>query len=289
MKENQKQITTTNYVENNSVYVECIEKTKKGDINIPELSQIRLFFIQKGSCSFFSANHVDVLLESGRLVLLPPRNKCIIKVKNNIQIMVIYLTVDLNFCHDFPFEALTEVENESKDIIQMDEHFSLKTNKIISDYLKFMKMCLANGMKSAEFFQMKQRELLYYFGKCYNKEELYRFFKPILTSDIAFSKKVYRICERVSGVGAMAKEMNYSLSGFKKRFKRVFGLSAYKWLCQEKSKKLFHEITCSRKTFTQLSYDFGFSSPAHMNNFCRKMFGDTPGGLRTKKILQQSN
>ncbi|MDR1553142.1 MAG: helix-turn-helix domain-containing protein [Prevotellaceae bacterium] len=287
MKEvNEKQVMSTNYVDNNEVYVECIERSKRGELNIPESSKIRLFFIQKGSCSFFCAKQFDVLLESGKVVLVPPQNKCIINVRNNIQLLIVYLTIDLNFCNDFPFEALTEFSGKNKNIEQGDEQISLKVNKMISDYLKLMKQCLSNGMKSAEFFQMKQKELLYYFGKCYSKDELHRFFKPILTNDIAFSKAVYKICESINSVTAMAKEMNYSLSGFKKRFKRVFGQSAYKWLCQEKSKKLFHEITCSRKTFTQLSYDFGFSSPAHMNNFCRKMFGNTPGSLRSQKILK---
>ncbi|MDR2292677.1 MAG: helix-turn-helix domain-containing protein [Prevotellaceae bacterium] len=284
-KENEKQVMSTNYVDNNEVFVECIEKTRKGDMKISESSQIRLFFVLKGSCSFFCAKHIDVLLETGSAVLVPPQNKCIMSVKNNIQLMVVHLTVDLNFCNDFPLEALMEIADRTRKTSKHDEQIFLKTNKIISDYLKHMKQCLSSGIKSTEFFQMKQRELLYYFGKCYNKEELYHFFKPILTSDIAFSKTVYKICEKASSVTAMSKEMNYSLSGFKKRFKRVFGLSAYKWLCQEKSKKLFHEITCSRQTFTQLSYDFGFSSPAHMNNFCRKMFGDTPGNLRAKKII----
>jgi AraC-like DNA-binding protein len=283
MKENEKQIMSTNYVNENEI--ECIERTKKGEICISESPQIRLFFVQKGLCSFFCAKHFDISLENGNVFLVPPRNKCIINVKNNIQLIVVSLTVDLNFCNDFPFEALTEIEDKLRHTSNRKEIAFLKVNKIILDYLKLLKQCLSNGMKNSEFFQLKQKELLYYFGECYSKEDLYSFFNPILTSDIAFSKNVYKICETVRTVTGMAKEMNYSLPGFKKRFKRVFGMSAYKWLCLEKSKKLFHEITCSRQTFTQLSYDFGFSSPAHMNNFCRKMFGDTPGNLRTRKKL----
>ncbi|MDR1983487.1 MAG: helix-turn-helix domain-containing protein [Prevotellaceae bacterium] len=285
MKNKEKQIMDTNYADNNEIYIECIEKNKKGEINIAESPQIRLFFIQKGSCSFFCAKHFDVSLESGHVVLVPPRNNCIINVESSIQLLIIYLTIDLNFCNDFPFEALIKVEDKLTNIPQKDEVAFLKINKTMFDYLKHIKQCLSNGIKGAEFFQMKQKELLYYFGKCYKKEELYYFFKPVLTKDIAFSKMVYAISENVHNVTDMAKAMNYSLSGFKKRFKRVFGTSAYKWLCQEKSKRLFHAITCSRQTFTQLSYDFGFSSPAHMNNFCRKMFGKTPGNLRAGKML----
>jgi AraC-like DNA-binding protein len=281
MKDQKKQINDAAF---RAVYVESIERNKRGAINIHESSQIRLFFIQKGNCSFYSAKQFDVHLENERVVLVPPHHKCIIDVKSNIQIMVVYLTVDLNFCNNFPLESLAEKNNtasEGKETVAY-----LKTNRIISGYLKLLKRCISEDINSAEFFQMKQKELLYYFGEFYNKEELYGFFSPVLTGDIAFSKMVYKICERVHTVTGIAKEMNYSLSGFKKRFNRVFGMSAYKWLCEEKSQRLFHEITCSRQTFTQLSYDFGFSSPAHLNNFCRKMFGDTPGKLRAKQMLQ---
>jgi AraC-like DNA-binding protein len=284
MKDQEKQVKRTNSVEPNAIYVETMERNRRGAINIPESSQIRLFFIQKGYCSFYSAKQFDVHLENERVVLVPPHHKCIIDVKSNIQIMVIYLTVDLNFCNNFPLESLAEKDDAASSA--KEPVVWLKTNKVIAEYLKLLKLCILNNVNSVEFFQMKQKELLYYFGEFYSKEELYGFFSPILTGDIAFSKMVYRICERVHTVTGIAKEMNYSLSGFKKRFYRVFGMSAFKWLCDEKSKRLFHEITCSRQTFTQLSYDFGFSSPAHMNNFCRKMFGDTPGKLRAKQMHQ---
>ncbi|MDR0420271.1 MAG: helix-turn-helix domain-containing protein [Prevotellaceae bacterium] len=286
MKKNEKQAMKTIDLNNKDVYVECIEKSRKGELSIPESSQIRLFFVQKGSCAFFCAKHFDVLLETGSVVLVPPQNKCIISVKNNIQLIIVSLTVDLNFCNDLPFESLMEIDVKKKHSNKNDDIVSLKTNKIISNYLKLLRQCMSNNVKGDEFFKIKQKELLYYFGEFYTKEELSEFFSPILTSDMAFSKMVYQICERIHSVTGIAKEMNYSLSGFKKRFSRVFKMSAYKWLCEAKGQRLFHEITCSRKTFTQLSYDFGFSSPAHMNNFCRKMFGDTPGGLRAKQIAQ---
>ncbi|MDR1198479.1 MAG: helix-turn-helix domain-containing protein [Prevotellaceae bacterium] len=281
MKNQEKQVKPATGAVHGDVYVETIERTKRGTVNIQESSQIRLFFIQKGSCSFYSAKQFDVRFDSGQVILVPPHHKCVIDVKSSIQILIIHLTVDLNFCNNFPLESLAE-----KNGAALSPVICLKTNKMISDCLKHLKQCISNGINSAEFFQMKQKELLYYFGEFYSKDELYVFFSPILTGDIAFSKMVYRICENVHTVTGIAKEMNYSLSGFKKRFHRIFGISAYKWLCDEKSKRLFHEITCSRQTFTQLSYDFGFSSPAHMNNFCRRMFGDTPGALRARQMLK---
>jgi AraC-like DNA-binding protein len=142
---------------------------------------------------------------------------------------------------------------------------------------------MLDGLTSVEFCQLKQKELLYYFGLYYSKEELYDFFYSILSTDIAFSRLIYKNLEKIHNIEEFATLMNYSISGFKKRFHKVFGMPAYRWLSHERANKIFHAITCSRETFTQISYDFGFSSPSHLNNFCKKMFGATPGEIRAQK------
>ncbi|MDR1347459.1 MAG: helix-turn-helix domain-containing protein [Prevotellaceae bacterium] len=273
----------TNHTNKNEIYVECIEKTKNNVVNIPAKSQIRLAFVRKGSCFISFAKNLYVPLEVGNVILIPPHNKCLINVTNSIQLIIFYLTVDLNLCNSLPLETLTEVERKINNTSRESGSIVLKANAIISDYFKQIKHCLMEKIKSAEFFQMKQNELLYYFGNFYTKEALYYFFKPVLTNDIAFSKACYALSEKACSINDMAKELDYSLSGFKKRFKDVFGIPVYRWLCQEKSKKLFHEITCGNKTLTQLSHEFHFSSPAHLTNFCTKIFGKTPSTLRGRR------
>jgi AraC-like DNA-binding protein len=80
----------------------------------------------------------------------------------------------------------------------------------------------------------------------------------------------------------LAKKVNYSISGFEKRFKRVFDMSPYQWIQAQRAQAIYHEIHCSSKTFAELGYDFGFSSPSHFSNFCKQMFKETPGRLRKK-------
>ncbi|MDR2065354.1 MAG: hypothetical protein LBP85_06575 [Prevotellaceae bacterium] len=276
--------TSTNYADNAEFYVECIDTAKTGKIDIPETDKIRLLFLQKGVCSFSCASNINVL-ESNRAVLVPPYSSCIINTAGKIQLMIFGMTVDSTLCNNIPFGKLVESENNINEYKQ-DEFAVLKINKIISGYLNHIKYCLSEGLTDAEFFQIKQKELFCYFKEFYSRKELDQFFKPIITKDIAFSKTIYEISEKSLTIREMAKEMNYRLPVFKKKFKKVFGIPLYKWLCQRKSEKLLHEITCSRKTFTQLSRDFKFSSPAHLCNFCSKIFGDTPKNLRTKKNQQ---
>ena len=81
---------------------------------------------------------------------------------------------------------------------------------------------------------------------------------------------------------------HYSLSGFQKRFKKVFGVSAYHWMKDVRSKSIYHQINSTEKSFKEISDEYGFSSPSHFNDFCKVHFGTTPGRIRRKKAATKA-
>jgi AraC-like DNA-binding protein len=70
------------------------------------------------------------------------------------------------------------------------------------------------------------------------------------------------------------------MSGFKKRFAQTFGTSPQRWIQREKAKKIYHEINCTLKSFKEIAKEYGFSSPAHFDKFCKIMYDMSPGALR---------
>jgi AraC-like DNA-binding protein len=272
----------------NEIYIERIENNKE-ELHLPVSQQARLFFVLKGACFFSYERHLNAALLENHVIIVPPKSKCIIRSNKNVKILVIHLTVTLNFCEDFPFESLLNEQTEENQMIAKSKINILKIDNVIIEFLAHLCQCMNEGINKREFLQMKQKELLYYFGLLYTREELYYFFNPILNKDIAFARLIYKNFDKAQSLEDFSKIMNYSISGFKKRFMRVFGMPAYQWLCNEKAKRIFHAITCSRETFTQLSYEFGFSSPAHFNNFCKKKFNATPGEIRDKKAFEKNN
>lgn len=274
-------------VTGNEVHFECI-KSFKGEITLPASKRMRLFFIMKGTCFFSYEHHLNMKLYENYVVMVPPKSKCVLWATDDVKMVIVNLTVTLNFCEDFPIESLIAGKAEEMQTLAKDRVSILKTDNIINNFLVFLTDCMQSGISNDEFLQMKQKELLYYFGLLYTREELYYFFSPILNRDIAFSRLIYKHFDQVHKLEDFAKIMNYSISGFKKRFMRVFGIPAYQWLCNEKAKRIYHAITCSRETFTQLAFEFGFSSPAHFNNFCKKKFNATPGEIREQNLLRKS-
>jgi AraC-like DNA-binding protein len=76
--------------------------------------------------------------------------------------------------------------------------------------------------------------------------------------------------------------MNMTLSGIEKRFRKVFNTSGYKWMNDQKTKKIYHALCTNDHNFKELSAEFGFASEAAFNRFCKQHLGQTPGQIRKK-------
>jgi AraC-like DNA-binding protein len=128
---------------------------------------------------------------------------------------------------------------------------------------------------------------LFFLLRAYNtKEDLADFFSPLLTDDMDFYNFVLNNYQSIKTVKELAFLADYSLTGFEKRFKKVFGMSAHQWMKNQLSSSLYHEISCSRKSFTEISDMFGFSSSAHLSNFCKAVFGATPSAIRREIAVE---
>jgi AraC-like DNA-binding protein len=143
---------------------------------------------------------------------------------------------------------------------------------------------MASGLSGNPYIELKMRELIYIMRQDYSEKELVGFVKYIKVRDLTFSDSVYRAYSKVNSVKELARLSYYSLSGFKKHFEKVFGVSASKWIKEKRTTEIYREIMKGEKTFKEISLDFDFSSPAHFNDFCKQQLGNTPGKLRKTHI-----
>jgi AraC-like DNA-binding protein len=176
----------------------------------------------------------------------------------------------------------------NKDIKLDTSPYQLKMNSVINNFLNVLVCTIEDGLKCAYLHELKQKELLYYMRAYYPKKDLFAFFAPILSDDIVFSELIYKNLDKVKTISELAEIVNYSVSGFKKRFLKVFGASPYQWILKQKAKKIYYEINCSQKSFKEISMEFEFSSSAHFDKFCKKEFGVSPGTIRNNNTKQNA-
>ena len=128
-----------------------------------------------------------------------------------------------------------------------------------------------------EFYtRMKIREFFFLIGISYSERDRFRFFEMLNTAEQSFAAFIYLNYKQVASVKELAALACYSLSGFEKRFRKIFGQSASQWIANKKAQMIYSEICDTTKPFKQLSHEYGFSYQAHFTRFCRKHLGQSP-------------
>lgn len=240
-------------------------------------SNNQMVFLLKGRV-FYSYNYqTDTLFEPGTFLVFSRKSKCRITVEEDCAVVVVSQCHSISFCSHFSLEMLSAEQKKQGEDAPL---YPLKANKRILDYLDNFVATLSDGLKCILFLDLKQRELFYYLQAYYPKKDLAKFFAPILSRDIQFSEIIFQNYAGVKTVEELAKSVNYSVSGFKQRFLKTFGISPSQWLNKEKAKKLYYEISCTKRTFSEIAVEYDFSSTAHFSAFCKKMYGMTPKILR---------
>ncbi len=269
------------YQSNNNQEIEYIVRQKGSQFSLfNEINKI--VFVVKGSISVSFGSHVKEHINTGYFFFVPAKCQYNSIVQEDTEAMVFQMNMDLHFCDYFSFEMLLNLEVVPKKTSKLT---TLKINTFLERYIETLNHYLNDGLGCFYLLEIKQKELLFLLKTYYSKEELYHFFDPVLTSDIQFSSKVYEHCDNVKSSTELAAIMNYSLSGFEKRFKRVFGIPAYRWLKARKARSIFHEISCTKKTFAEIAFEYGFSSASYFNDFCKANFNRTPGEIRNQIVF----
>ncbi|MDL2239616.1 AraC family transcriptional regulator [Bacteroidales bacterium OttesenSCG-928-L14] len=259
---------------------------KKGEVvNLcPDVHLI--VFIIKGNSTFSYGSHSNVLAPQNSIVIHPANLNCEVVVNEDLTLVAIRMLTEMSFCDHFSLEMLMR-DNDEKSREDDETYIHLlHMNDVIESYLKLLVKYLNDGLRCSYLLEMKIKELLYLLRAYYPKKELKAFFKPILNNDLAFAMRIHEIYRPNLTVKELAEMTNYSPSGFEKKFKKVFNTSANKWLQNKMAQSIYHDINCSTKTFSELAYEYHFSSPAHFNTFCKKQFNITPGGLRRRNQIE---
>jgi len=276
---------------------EPIDNVQYGDknqaieyIKLPAGKNLKIFsdlnqiiFVCSGGLTLSGNGISDKKVKDGESVLIPMQNPCVFTALEHAEMLVMKLNHDVNLHDYFPPNSLS------------DEHYELnakrksigflKTNQRMIEFANTVKNYKNDGIKNDRLFEVKVEEFLFLIKEYCDKKQIANFFAPIYSPDFIFSNKVLQYLNKAKTVRDMAALFEYSLSGYEKKFKRIFNLSPYKWMREQKAKKIYHEVCYGPKTFTLIASEYGFSSPAHFNDFCKTFYDNTPGKLR--KIARQ--
>lgn len=242
-----------------------------------------LIIALEGEFTFSYGPIINYKAKAKDMFIHPAHSNCIVIAESDISVIEVKLDVDMSFCDHYSFEKILLGGGLDNEDLSAENLHSLQTNDRIEAFIDGLLGYMDDGLRCGYLFELKIREVLYLIRFYYPREELNRFFKPILTSDLIFSIQVEHIYNSSNGnisAKEMAEKMHYSDSGFIKKFKKIYNKPLNQWMQMKKAQMVYHDINCSTKTFSELAYEHNFSSSAHFSKFCKKQFNKTPSELR---------
>lgn len=254
-----------------------IIKTVKFDNDTAiEVSFNTIVVVLEGKGGISYGKNINKPMKKEDILLIPVDTQVRIKIHEKANVLVFRLNPSFHFCDHFSLEALyTGIPKRKRQKFNL-----IPVNDRLRSYVDSLLLYLEDGLKCRYFLELKTKELFYILRAYCTEKELKSFFTPILSKDMEFHSFVVRTYQSTKTVKELAQKANYSLTGFEKRFKKVFGTTAHNWISEQLASNLYHEIHCTKRTFTELSKTFGFSSSAHLTSFCKSMFGMSPSDMR---------
>lgn len=239
-----------------------------------------MIFVMNGELLFSFNEYKNQLIGEGKSLMIPTSYKFSAVTKQNCTLITIKIPESIHFDRSFALESL--LSTKSSEYTYSLSYLDI--NEMLWMYLNNLQSYLIKGIQSAHLLELKIKELFFIFQVFYSKEKLLDFFYLHLSTDISFRDLVYKNYAKAKTAQDLAFLMNYSSSGFHKHFKKVFGMPAYQWILQKRSKIILYEISESKKSFKEISEEYGFNSPAHFNDFCKNKLGSSPGTIRKESL-----
>lgn len=232
-------------------------------------------FVTNGELQISFDRIVNQTMDEGKVLLLPLG--CLFKARTDsgVSLVVLRPGTNIRFCR----QIMIPSQNDYKKRRRKESPY-LETVPPIRHFLTSLVNSLKNGFICQQYMDVKVQELFFLLHAYYAEEKLVEFFLPLFNNDSIFVKFVWDNYKGIRTVNEFACLYSCSVSNFDKKFKRVFGMPAYKWMMKRKNEVVFHEITMTEKPFCTIAKEHGFPSNSQFTDYCKKHLGKAPTKLR---------
>jgi AraC-like DNA-binding protein len=225
----------------------------------------------------------------GQFLFLPANRSLSVRAGKTAHLGIVRLYDKIQLCDCFRLENLMAIgqakaqtakgsKKQRTDYSQTP--FLLEVNEVMERYLEILTICHREGLKCRYYNEGKIRELMFILRAFYTKEDLYRFFSPALTTDTWFSQFIMSNYNKYDNLSELAAAMNYTVSGFEKKFRKVFNQAPYAWMRRQRAREVYHCINTGDMSLKEIAEMFGFNSQPAFIKFIRQNFFLTPGQIR---------
>jgi AraC-like DNA-binding protein len=267
--------------------IQLSEAEKKKNVITSKTNQI--LYLVEGEVSYLSDDNSIRRLVAGDLLFLCGGSEFSFTASAPSKIFTLCVDSHTYMCPKYNIGDLYHSKESMQDI-KGENFYPLHANDRICYFLEGLLYILEDGLKCCSYLVGESRKLfLLLLLAYYPKDELYRFFYPILSPDMEFSDYVRANVIGAGNIVTLAKQMNMTVSQFARKFNRVFGENPREWVTKEKAKRIYRDVCDPAIQLKEISVRYGYSDQANFVRFFKRVFGMTPSQLRKMSLATNDN
>jgi AraC-like DNA-binding protein len=155
------------------------------------------------------------------------------------------------------------------------------------DFFDLVLLYLEKNINCTYLHELKHQELFLILHFQYPKEDLARFFYPIIGKSFDFRTLVMDNYLKIRHIDELARMSGMGRTNFDNKFKDEFGSSPHQWILKQKAKLIKQSLMEPDTTFSDVMRKFNLNSATHFTRFCKQQFGCTPTEL-VKQIRKET-
>lgn len=233
-----------------------------------------LFLFIEGEFTVSSNYFESKQLKAGEMITIPQAHPYEIRYGANAKLLMIHFDMPTSSHAKSLLHSIRKMISESSYQVT-----SLNINEPLEKYIDLLKVYIRAGDISHYIYDLKIEEFFLLMRWFYQREELAHFFYPMLKHACSFRRFILENYSKMNNVADMIRASNMSKSVFYERFKKEFGVTAKQWIISKLKERIRERASEPGMTAKDLMLEFNFSSPEHLNAFCKKQFGLTPTDL----------
>jgi AraC-like DNA-binding protein len=154
------------------------------------------------------------------------------------------------------------------------------------EFFDLLLLYLKKNINCSYLHELKHQELFLILHTLYPKEDLARFFYPIIGKSFDFRSLVMDNYLKIRHIDELAHLSGMGRTNFDNKFKEEFGTSPHQWILKQKAKHVRHSLSEPDATFSDVMRKYNFNSATHFTRFCKQQFKCTPTEL-VKQIRRE--
>ena len=155
-------------------------------------------------------------------------------------------------------------------------------SKLIVQYFDSIALLFANKVAlSDEILTLKLKELILLLLQTERSSQVKELMNSVFSNrEFTFKEKVdAHICKPFQ-LEHYAQLTNNSLSSFKREFKKIYNDTPGNYIMNRRVELVAKELVSTSQSISQIGYDCGFTSPAHLSRIFKKKYGVSPKEYR---------